>query len=230
VRSNAGRYESWPALVELDKVAFVEHLDGLMDVYATAMKVPAFQLPGRRAVMDAHVLNPAFRAVAVTRPASGVLGGTGLGGAGGGGTGGGEAVIAFAYGFHGRRGQWWHDLVRSALTVTSGARIAAAWLDDSFEVAEVHVRPEHQKRGIGRRMLLRLTGGLPERTAVLSTMDAETPARHLYRSLGFTDLLTGYQFAGVPESYAVMGAALPLLSAGPEGAEPPAARPPSPRY
>ena len=242
MRSNAGRYESWPALIELDKAAFVEHLDGLMDVYATAMKVPAFQLPGRRAVMDAHVLNPAFRAIAVTRSASCVLGGSVLGAGGSvlgggssvlggsaggsvlgggssvpggsvfGGAGGSEAVIAFAYGFHGRRGQWWHDLVRSALTATSGARVAAAWLDDSFEVAEVHVRPEHQKRGIGRRMLLRLTGGLAERTAVLSTMDADTPARHLYRSLGFTDLLTRYQFAGVAESYAVMGAALPLLA------------------
>jgi ribosomal protein S18 acetylase RimI-like enzyme len=226
VRTNAGRYESWPALVELDKAAFVEHLDGLMDVYATAMKVPAFQLPGRRAVMDAHVLNPAFRAVAVTGPASNVLGGAG--GTRDGRTG--QAVVAFAYGFHGRRGQWWHDLVRSALTVASGTGGAAAWLDDSFEVAEVHVRPEYQKRGIGRRMLYRLTGGLPERTAVLSTMDDDTPARHLYRSLGFTDLLTGYQFAGVAESYAVMGAALPLLSAGPGGADPPAARPPSPRY
>jgi GNAT superfamily N-acetyltransferase len=219
VRTNAGRYESWPALVELDKAAFVEHLDGLMDVYSTAMRVPAFQLPGRRAVMDAHVLNPAFRAVAATGPAS-VLGGTRNA----------EAVIAFAYGFHGRRGQWWHDLVRSALTVASGSGIAGAWLDDSFEVAEVHVRPEFQKRGIGRRMLYRLTAGLPERTAVLSTMDDDTPARHLYGSLGFTDLLTGYQFTGVPESYAVMGAALPLLSAGPGGTGLPAGRPPSPRY
>ena len=235
MRGNAGRYESWPALVELDKAAFVEQLDGLMDVYAAAMKVPAFQLPGRRAVMDAHVLNPAFRAVAVTRPAGSMLGGTRGGRAWGRGprdgrTGEGEAVIAFAYGFHGRRGQWWHDLVRSALTVASGPGIAAAWLDDSFEVAEVHVRPEHQKRGIGKRMLSRLTGGLTERTAVLSTMDADTPARRLYRNLGFTDLLTGYQFAGVAESYAVMGAALPLLSAGPGGTGPPAARPPSPRY
>lgn len=222
MRTNAGRHESWPALVELDKAAFVEHLDGLMDVYATAMKVPAFQLPGRRAVMDAHVLNPAFRAVAVNGPAGG-----GPGGIRGGST---QAVVAFAYGFHGHRGQWWHDLVRSALTVASGSGIAAAWLNDSFEVAEVHVRPEYQKRGLGKRMLYQLTGGLPERTAVLSTMDADTPARHLYRNLGFTDLLTGYQFAGVAESYAVMGATLPLLSAPPGGTDPPAARRPSPRY
>ena len=50
-------------------------------------------------------------------------------------------------------------------------------------------------------------------TAVLSTMDTNSPARRLYRSLGFTDLLTGYRFSGAPVPYAVMGAALPLLAA-----------------
>jgi ribosomal protein S18 acetylase RimI-like enzyme len=121
-------------------------------------------------------------------------------------------VIAFAYGFHGGSGQWWHDLVRSALISSSGHSAATEWLDDSFEVAEVHVHPEYQRRGIGRRMLYRLTGGRAERTAVLSTMDANSPARRLYRSLGFTDLLTGYRFSGAPVPYAVMGAALPLLT------------------
>ena len=216
MRTNTGRHESWPTLVELDTTAFGTQLDALMEVYAAAMKVPAFQIPGRRAVMNAHVINPRFRAIAVTAPSGSVLGGTR----------GGDAIVAFAYGFHGSRGQWWHDLVRSALTVASGTGTASAWLDDSFEVAEVHVRPEYQKRGIGRQMVARLTRGLTERTAVLSTMDAETTARRLYRSLGFPDLLTRYQFAGVAETYAVMGAALPLLTAGPRGAD---AWPPSPR-
>lgn len=228
MRTNADRHESWPTLVELDTGGFDRHLDAFMDVYAAAMNVPAFQLPGRRAIMNAHIVNPAFRAIAVTGPADSPARRSGFPHAlyGAGGAGRGAAVIAFAYGFHGARGQWWHDLVRSALTVTAGTRIADAWLDDSFEVAEVHVRPEFQKQGIGRRMLLRLAGGLAERTAVLSTMDAQTPARRLYRSLGFTDLLTQYQFAGVAESYAVMGAALPLLSGEPPSADP---RRPSPR-
>jgi ribosomal protein S18 acetylase RimI-like enzyme len=121
-------------------------------------------------------------------------------------------VIAFAYGFHGGSGQWWHDLVRSALISKSGHGAAIEWLDDSFEVAEVHVHPEYQHRGIGRRLLYRLTGGRAERTAVLSTMDTNSPARRLYRSLGFTDLLTDYRFSGAPVPYAVMGAALPLLT------------------
>jgi GNAT superfamily N-acetyltransferase len=204
-------------------VAFGRYLDSLIGVYAAAMNVPAFQLPGRRAVMDAHAVNPAFRAIAVTWPGDGMRHGQTPGP-------GGEVIVAFAYGFHGAKGQWWHDLVRSALTVRFGRRAAGAWLDDSFEVAELHVHPEFQKRGIGRRLLYRLTDGVPERTAVLSTMDAATPARRLYRSLGFSDLLTEYQFAGVTEYYAVMGAALPLLSTGPAApADAAGPEPPSPR-
>jgi ribosomal protein S18 acetylase RimI-like enzyme len=87
---------------------------------------------------------------------------------------------------------------------------ATTWLTDSFEVAELHVLPVFQGAGIGRRLLLRLTAGRPERTAVLSTQDAESRARRLYRSVGFTDLLTGFRFSGGDPPYAVMGAALPL--------------------
>jgi len=90
-----------------------------------------------------------------------------------------------------------------------------------MEIAEVHVHPGYHRRGIGRSLVLGLAAGRPERTAVLSTQDAESPARHLYRLLGFTDLLTGYAFPGTPVPYAVMGAALPLRpAAAPRSASP----------
>jgi len=76
------------------------------------------------------------------------------------------------------------------------------------------VRPEYQRRGIGRAMLLRLTEGAEQRTALLSTQDLPSPARHLYRSLGFTDLLTNFCFPGGGPPYAVMGAELPLAASG----------------
>jgi ribosomal protein S18 acetylase RimI-like enzyme len=224
VRSNAGYDETWPGLRELDPAGFAAHLDGLMEVYAAAMHVPPPQLPGRRAIMESHLGHPAFRALALTAPAAA---GASLGAAPPGATSPGavsrgrharrdrEVVVAFAYGFHGVGGQWWHDMVRSAVAATAGPGVAAHWLDDSFEVAELHVRPEYQKHGIGRQLLLRLTGECTERTAVLSTMDTESPARRLYRSLGFTELLTDYWFAGADTAYAVMGAALPLLSERP---------------
>jgi GNAT superfamily N-acetyltransferase len=214
VRSNAGHDETWPGLRELDPAGFAARLDGLMEVYAAAMHVPPPQLPGRRAIMESHLGNPAFRALALTAPA-------GTGAPPGAVSRGRHArrdrqvVVAFTYGFHGVGGQWWHDMVRSSVTATAGPGVAAHWLDDSFEVAELHVRPEYQKHGIGRQLLLRLTRECTERTAVLSTMDTESPARRLYRSLGFTELLTDYWFAGADTAYAVMGAALPLLSERP---------------
>jgi ribosomal protein S18 acetylase RimI-like enzyme len=84
-------------------------------------------------------------------------------------------------------------------------------MDDSFEVAELHVAPAHQGQGTGANILLTLASGRPERTALLSTRDADSPARRLYRGTGFVDLLTDFQFfPGGEPPYAVMGAELPL--------------------
>ena len=215
MRINAGRSEPLPWLKDLDRAAFGADLDALMDVYEKAMGVAAVQLPGRRSIMEAHAANPGFRAIAVTAPPGTAPPGTRPPGTGHDtGPGSGDAaIIAFAYGFHGDSGQWWHDLVRAALMIQSGSAAVTRWLDDSFEVAELHVHPGYQRRGIGRRLLFRLTGDRTERTALLSTMDTNSPARRLYRSAGFTDLLTDYRFAGAPVPYAVMGAALPLLRA-----------------
>ena len=81
---------------------------------------------------------------------------------------------------------------------------------DSFEIAEVHVYQQYQRGGIGTAMLLSLTAGRPERTAVLSTPDRDSTARRLYRRMGFSELLTSYSFPGGSPPYFVMGAELPL--------------------
>jgi ribosomal protein S18 acetylase RimI-like enzyme len=94
----------------------------------------------------------------------------------------------------------------------AGGAAPGTWLDDSFEVAELHVLPAWQGKGIGRSLLVSLASGRQERTAVLSTADAPTRARRLYRGLGFTDLLTDFRFSGSEPPYAVMGALLPLAA------------------
>jgi len=129
-------------------------------------------------------------------------------------------LVGFAYGFHGGGGQWWHDLVSRTTASILGSRAAQDWFGDSLEIAEVHVLPSHQGRGTGLAMMLRLTAGRPERAAVLSTMDANTRARRLYRGLGFTDLLTGFTFPGTELPYAIMGAPLPLPGAPARSAPP----------
>lgn len=162
-------------------------------VYAAAMHPDPAYLPGRRSIMERHAGYAGFRALSVTAQVAGD-----------------SQIIAFSYGFRGARGQWWHDVVRSALTAQVGEVAAAAWLDSAVEVAEVHVHPDFQRRGIGRGLLLGLTAGRPEHTAVLSTQDDNSPARRLYRGVGFADLLTGFSFPGGGPPYTVMGAVLPL--------------------
>lgn len=184
---------------ELRPREFRAAIRALVGVYAEAMNPPDRTLAGREAIMDRHAASPGFRGL--TAHVDGRLAG-------------------FTYGFHGENGQWWHDMVAAALATRSvpgicggeyaGDDAFGAWLDDSFEVAELHVLPLWQGKGIGRSLLLSLTSGRPERTAVLSTADAPTRARRLYRGLGFTDLLTDFRFSGSEPPYAVMGAPLPL--------------------
>ena len=189
----------------------MSELDTLTAVYAAAMRPDPAQLPGRRSIMEQHARYRGFRALAVADGANGPDGRPGWPGRPG-------QIIAFSYGFSGGPGQWWHDVVAAALTATTGPAVASAWLADSLEIAEVHVHPDFHRRGIGRSLVLGLADGRRERTAVLSTQDANSPARRLYRGLGFTDLLTGYSFPGSPVPYAVMGAALPLRPAAAAGA------------
>jgi ribosomal protein S18 acetylase RimI-like enzyme len=216
-----------PELLDIGKARFLAELDTLVEVYAAAMRPPREQVPGRRAIMERHTQFPSFRAVVVTAPqAAQARPGSGNGpdpqpGSGR------LPIIAFSYGFHGADGQWWHDLVRSALTRMGGYELAQNWLGDSFEVAEVHVHPDYQGQGIGRRMVPALLHPRLERTALLSTQDADTRARRLYRGLGFGDLITGYRFPGTDPPYAVMGAVLPLRPGPPP--QPGPGPPPPPR-
>jgi ribosomal protein S18 acetylase RimI-like enzyme len=187
----ACRVQDALSIGNLARPAFLATLDDLLAIYAAAMGAAQEELPPRLAIMERHAGNPGFQAIAATAGPQ-------------------SRVIGFAYGFHGLPGQWWHDVVRAGLSARLGQPAAAAWLENAMEIAEVHVRPGYQARGIGRQMLLSLTSARPERVALLSTRDAPTRARRLYRSLGFTDLLVQFQFPGGGPLYAVMGAQLPL--------------------
>jgi len=223
-------------LAELDGNQFLANLAACAGVYAAAMNPPEDQLPGRHTIMERHAGYAAFRAIAaIVRPGDGASAGgepmTGEVTAGEAApgeavadgpvaTGSAPLLAGFAYGFHGGGGQWWHDLVSRTTASVLGTRAADDWFGDSLEIAEVHVLPSYQGRGTGLAMMLRLTAGRPERAAVLSTMDANTRARRLYRGLGFTDLLTRFTFPGTELPYAIMGAPLPLPGAPARSARP----------
>ena len=192
-------------LAELDGNQFLANLEACAGVYAAAMNPPEEQMPGRHTIMERHSGYAAFRAIAAIVPPAGGAPADGAPADG--------ELVGFAYGFHGGGGQWWHDVVSRTTATILGSRAADDWFGDSLEIAEVHVLPSYQGRGTGLAMMLRLTAGRPERAAVLSTMDANTRARRLYRGLGFTDLLTGFTFPGTELPYAIMGAPLPLPGA-----------------
>lgn len=205
---------------ELGPADFRLAIDQFVAVYSAAMNPPDRMLAGRESILERHAANPGFRALAAMARDPGEDTPSGV-------------IAGFTYGFHGAHGQWWHDMVAGALAASpasSAATAATAWLADSFEVAELHVLPAYQGAGIGRSLLLRLLADRPERTALLSTQDAESRARRLYRGVGFTDLLTGFRFSGGEPPYAVMGATLPLNPErrGPEGHRPDAAASPLP--
>ena len=184
VDGDAIRVEPWSA------GAFGARVDDAMDIYARAMQYPPHAARQRAATARRHVEHGGFACRAAVL-ADGTL-------------------VGFGYGYTTVPGQWWHDLVRKALT----RELSEQWLTDAFELSELHVLPEFQGSGIGRRLLVDLAGSIRHAAMLLSTPDADTRAFRLYRDLGFCDLRRHYLFPGDVRPFAVLGARLPLRGAG----------------
>ncbi|MFK4082473.1 GNAT family N-acetyltransferase [Kribbella sp. NPDC020789] len=94
-------------------------------------------------------------------------------------------VVGFAYGFTGRRGQWWSDRIAAAIL----PEMAAEWIGGHFEVVELAVLPQAQGQGIGTALMTALVDGLPHRRMLLTTYADDRPAPRLYRRLGWQVLV-----------------------------------------
>ncbi len=171
----------------------VKRLDEVLAVYAEAMDYSSDLAATRRGFLYAHTHRPGFRAVATLSDD--------------------DRLLGFGYGYTSARGQWWHEQVRAGLS----PRAYEDWLTDTFEVVELHVRPEAQGHGIGQRQLVALLDGVPERSVVLSTPEAPNEgsrAWRLYRRTGFVDLLRRFRFPGDERPFGVLGRRLPLAVPG----------------
>ncbi|MFD6281921.1 GNAT family N-acetyltransferase [Streptomyces sp. NPDC060209] len=115
-------------------------------------------------------------------------------------------LVGFVYGLPNNRTHWWSTVVEPYLRATG----SEGWLDDSFVITELHVHPEFQQRGIGRSLITTITDGVDLPRSILSAIDTDSPARGLYRALGYQDLARQVLFPSAPKPYAVMGAPLPL--------------------
>jgi ribosomal protein S18 acetylase RimI-like enzyme len=175
--------------VELSTRWLRDHMHEALIIYGLAMGYDSGVVAGRYGYAIQHTERPGFRAVGAFAE-----------------TPDGEQLVGFGYGYVTAPGQWWHDQVRAALD----RRTARRWLPDSFEVCELHVHPDHQSRGLGRRLLHALLADLPQPAALLSTPDADTKAFRLYHADGFVDLARGYHFPGDSRPFAILGVQLPL--------------------
>ncbi|HEY1369417.1 MAG TPA: GNAT family N-acetyltransferase [Gaiellaceae bacterium] len=112
-----------------------------------------------------------------------------------------DRLAGFAYGYHGAPGQWWYERVAAALDRNGRTR----WLGDGyFELVELAVDPEFQRRGIGGRLHDTLLE--PERgPALLSTQVDNGPARRLYFGRGWELVVPALRFARGGGAYSVLG-------------------------
>jgi ribosomal protein S18 acetylase RimI-like enzyme len=93
-----------------------------------------------------------------------------------------DRLVGFGYGYVGEPGQWWTDAAARVLTQEA----AEQWLGGHFEVVSIGVLPGLRGRGVGRRLLDRLTDGLTQdRWVLMTTADDKDPARHLYAHAGW---------------------------------------------
>jgi ribosomal protein S18 acetylase RimI-like enzyme len=149
--------------------------DGAIRVYGDAFAQPPYSDPDR-----GREVRSRLRSVHLARTADG-------------------RVVGMCYGYHGERGQWWHDTVRKMLPKSEADR----WMSDSYELVEVAVDPEFQGRGIGRAIIERLLEDCDEATCMLSTR-TDSEAHRLYRRMGF-EVITEMTFAPRGALFYVMG-------------------------
>jgi ribosomal protein S18 acetylase RimI-like enzyme len=172
-----------PVIGPLDLSA---HVDEALAVQAVAFGLGADEVAVRRQIVLRHMTSPGARALGATV---------------------GNSLVGFVYGMPNDRMHWWSTVVEPYLR----ARGTDTWLDDSFVITELHVHPRHQNRGIGRALITAITDVAVQPRSILSAIDTDSPARGLYRSLGYQDLARQVLFPSAPKPYAVMGAPLPLL-------------------
>lgn len=110
-------------------------------------------------------------------------------------------LLGFAYGYNGGPGDYWWEAVSDALEPL----VADKWLGNCFQLNEIAVLPPAQGQGIGGWLHDVLLEGLSQRTAVLSTLQAETRAVRLYRRRGWVTLLHDFVFPEAADPYVIMG-------------------------
>lgn len=97
---------------------------------------------------------------------------------------------------------WWPRHVYPALSMTGNEH----WLDDAFELAELHVHPDVQGLGVGTGLVEEAERRIDNPRIVLSTNALDNRrAREFYRRRGFRTLTGPFQWLGLPLRILVLG-------------------------
>lgn len=179
-------------IVELSAEQLRARLTEALRIYVDAMGYPPATAQQRAPMWSAHMLRPGWRCV-------GALSAD-------------DELSGIGYGYLGMPGQWWHEQVRRGMLTTHPPADIEAWMNDYFELTELHVHPNSQAAGLGESILRRLLEGAEGSKVLLSTPEGPTRAWKLYRRVGFADVLRNYRFTGDPRPFAVLGSGLPLQS------------------
>jgi ribosomal protein S18 acetylase RimI-like enzyme len=179
-------------LVQLSAEQITGRLAEALQIYVSAMGYPSGTARQRRTLWLEHQRRPGWSAVGWLDSA--------------------DLLIGVGYGYAGAPGQWWFDEVRKGLR--NAAPQDQLWLQDYFELTELHVRPDAQGRGLGEGLLRALLATTDRTRVLLSTPEYgdQPPGRawQLYRRLGFRDVLRDHRFTGDFRPFAVLGRELPL--------------------
>ena len=122
-----------------------------------------------------------------------------------------DALLGIAYGYTGGPGQWWFEEVRRGLRARRPE--AQRWLDDYFELTELHVRPDAQGHGLGEGLLRALLAGTDRPGAAVHPgvrRPAAGPRLAALPAPRLPDVLRDHRFTGDSRPFAVLGRPLPL--------------------
>lgn len=178
---------------------YVRRIDQLVDIHLRAMSYPPETFHQRRQLWLANSRKPGFSCVVALSHPTRSAPDPGYSG---------HRAVGVAYGFPGDRSSWWYREVHRGLVSTGLSNDAAdALLADYDEISEVHVHPDHQGQGIGRRLLSTLLPHLHRPVSLLSTPEVDGEANaawSLYRATGFRDVLRGFRFGSDPRPFGIL--------------------------
>ena len=198
------------SLAPISRALFLRRLDELVALHLKAMGSPPEAFRQRRSLWLSNANHPHFTSLAALLhspaeepdPANPA-----------------QKIVGVCFGFQGSRGTWWYQQVSYGLLAAGmSPEDVTETLSSYTEISEIHVLPRFQGSGIGTRLLTEVLGILPTRDAMLSTPEVpgeNNHAWHLYRSLGFTDLLREHRFPGDPRPFGILRKRLRDSTGGP---------------